>query len=191
MKEKRSEKTDKIVIVSAFLILILTPFLGALVGSLFNADKPIPRYMQRPNPTPWQLVTVEDIGSIYVPGHWVITRQDDVIYMTDKPIDEENYTIYFVGVVYDKGQTTERDDTLHSILGKYIHLSSNYYLAEPNYGPKKWSRDTFKIDDVVTELFVIELEDTRCLYMVAWDNAVDVSIIRRVVTSFSASGEYN
>ena len=189
MKEKTSEK---FIIVAVFVVLVLVPLLGALFASSSSVATSAPTtYIHRPNPTPWQLVTVEDIGSFYVPGHWVITRQNDVIYMTDKPIDEEDYTIYFIGVVYNKFLTKDRDDILHSILGKYMHLDSYYYLAEPASGPAIWSRDRFKIDGVVTELFVIELEDTRCLYMVAWDNAVDVSIIRRVVTSFSASGEYN
>jgi len=169
---------------AVLLSICILVFIGANNDWFVNTGA-LPGQAGRNNLTPWQLVTVEDVGSFYVPGNWVITQQGDVIYMTDKPIDEEGYITYFAGVVYDKGQTTERDDTLHDMLGAYTYLSSHYYLAEPNYGPKIWSRDTFKIDGVVVERFVIELEDNRCLYMIAWDGVTSVTIVRRMVISFS------
>jgi hypothetical protein len=189
MKEKTSEK---FIIVAVFVVLVLVPLLGALFASSSSVATSAPTtYIHRPNPTPWQLVTVEDIGSFYVPGHWVITQQDDVIYMTDKPIDEEDYTIYFVGVVYTKPRYSDRNKVLQDILGEFSCLSRYYYMMEPTIGPKVWSRDTFEVAGFEVEHFVIELGYPHSLYMIAWDNAVEVSTVRRMMVSFSASDEDN
>jgi len=46
----------------------------------------------------WQTVCVEGVGSFRVPTEWSVTQQSDVIYITDRPKEYGDYTIYIVGL---------------------------------------------------------------------------------------------
>ena len=171
MEEKKPEKLTYLLFILLFTVILF-----------FAYDNSTPSHTSRGNLTPWQRVTVQGVGYISVPGHWVVTIQDDVIYMTDKPLDEQGYTIYSLGVIYDKGETVERDETLYSILGDFTYISTYQYMQ---YDADIWSRDTFEIDGIEVERFVIQLEDTHCLYLIVWDGTIDLERVIRIVRSFS------
>ena len=112
-----------------------------------------------------------------------ITQHQDVIYFTDKPIEEEGYIIYFVGTVNYGASPYANIHFLKNILGEFDfvgYTSSNSY-----YGGREWYMLTVVIDDNIISKYVIKIGGNSVyLYMIAWDNAVTSSTVRKIVKSF-------
>ena len=48
----------------------------------------------------WQTVSISGVGSFRVPTEWFVEQQDEILYITDKPRDNEGYKIYLVGIAW-------------------------------------------------------------------------------------------
>jgi len=47
----------------------------------------------------WKDVYITETWGGSVPNEWVVTRDDNILYITDKPMDEYDYTTYIVGMI--------------------------------------------------------------------------------------------
>ena len=55
----------------------------------------------------WQTVNVSGIGSFKIPTEWYAEQQGEVIFITDKPRESEDYTLYLIGVVQIIGEEAD------------------------------------------------------------------------------------
>ena len=141
-----------------------------------------------------------------MPEEWVVTQQDDVIYMTDKPVDEEGCTIYFAGVVYMYGEDVYSQNIFTSA---FNNLSSNQFgsFAVYPFGffsitrQEEWSGnnfhfsydnggscsfDSYYIDSNMVSMYTVHMRGCPpLLYMVAWNGAVSESTLKKINASFS------
>ena len=49
----------------------------------------------------WQSVSISNVGTFRVPRDWVVAQNNNVVYITDRPIDEKGYKIYLIGKTED------------------------------------------------------------------------------------------
>jgi len=47
----------------------------------------------------WQTVTINGFGNFKVPAEWNIEQQEGVLYITDKPLTDDDYAIYLIGTI--------------------------------------------------------------------------------------------
>jgi hypothetical protein len=47
----------------------------------------------------WQTVTISGIGAFKLPTEWNVEERDGFLYVTDRPLEDDGYTIYLVGAV--------------------------------------------------------------------------------------------
>lgn len=71
----------------------------------------------------WKTIEVDGVGSFKVPKEWIYTVENGLVYLTDKPIDEEDYSIYFIEpIVYlDREKNTIIS---HKLFGKAKYMDS-------------------------------------------------------------------
>jgi hypothetical protein len=83
------------------VLLIIIPIILLLTISIFA----IRRLAGAPSlfTMRWQTVYVNGVGSFRVPTEWYVEQQNEVIYITDKPREYEDYTLFIVGVVQIRG----------------------------------------------------------------------------------------
>jgi len=151
----------------------------------------------------WQTVEVQNVGSFQVPGDWVVTQYDNVIWLTDKPIDEEGFIIYFTGIVCSQKEVAYNLNIINSTFGvnstnqfgslathpfgnlAFVRFSSSVGYEYENQS--RWYLTSFYIDDNIVDLYNITLRyyGSPCVYMIAWDGKVSESIVRRITMSFT------
>ena len=129
----------------------------------------------------WQKVTIPSLGSFKVPKDWIVTKNENIIYITDKPI-EEDYKIYLVGVGRVKGADGkyhydffENAETLGSERGAVYSNSAGYWVEK------------FNINGVIKEKYVIYLYygfGHPLIYLIAWDNLIDENTIIKITKSY-------
>ena len=80
----------RIIIFVAILLLLSLPGCGFVSNFLDWPDKITES---------WQTITISGVGSFRVPTEWSVEQQDDILYITDKPLRDGGYTIYLVGTM--------------------------------------------------------------------------------------------
>ena len=140
----------------------------------------------------WQTVTILNAGTFQVPGDWVFTQQDNVIWLTDKPIDEEGYIIYFLGVIDYSYSPSSSPYTINRTINSVISEISSFpsageYVNGGYYGNslRSWSLSTYVINGEKTSKYSVSLGFDPLIYMISWDNGVDSSTLRLIAESFA------
>jgi len=82
-------KTIIIILVSISFVLLLLLMGYGFLRIFFN----IPAIQTHS----WQTVYVDEVGSFRVPPEWNVGWDDDVLYFTDRPREEDGYVIHMVG----------------------------------------------------------------------------------------------
>ena len=143
----------------------------------------------------WQTVTILNAGTFQVSGDWVFTQQDNVIWLTDKPIDEEGYIIYFLGVIDYSYSPSSSPYTINRTINSVISEISSFpsageYVNGGYYGNslRSWSLSTYVINGEKTSKYSVSLGFDPLIYMISWDNAVDSATIMEIVKSFVYEG---
>ena len=72
----------------------------------------------------WKSVQIAEDGVFSVPKEWIVTQSDNLIYITDKPIDE-NYTILLTGMI----GVNENSEDYFSFLSDFYGEEGKYSLA--------------------------------------------------------------
>ena len=72
----------------------------------------------------WQAVTISGLGTFRVPAEWNVEQYDGILYITDRPREYGDYTIYIVGATRESGiqpyevfDDVKRNNFLHSLGG--------------------------------------------------------------------------
>ena len=131
----------------------------------------------------WQTVTIENVGEFQVPGNWIITQYDNVVYMTDAPLDEE-HSIYFAGISHEFGTEHIFSESLFGSVTQGQIIQSDI-----------WSHDAdsaivvFVEEGIEQEKFVIYFSngstfERNTLVIIAWDNSVDYKTVIKIAKSF-------
>ena len=194
-------------IISLYVLAIISfPFAFMLSGiDNNNSDK----YAFSQDYSNWQTVTVQNVGSFQVPGDWVVTQYDNVIWLTDKPINEEGFIIYFAGFVYHPKEGVYPQNIFTSTFNNLSPNQLGSFAAQPfgffsfslareqafkdgypssGYSYDNggwWSLSTYYIDDNALKLYAIGVSGTSSVYMVAWDGTVNGEIVRKITASFT------
>ena len=90
-------RTKKILI-TVVILLVAIPFVWFVLEvnkTLSYLRNRIPNY----DYSDWKSVAISDKWGFSVPNEWVITQDENVLYFTDKPIDEEDCTTYLIGII--------------------------------------------------------------------------------------------
>ena len=135
----------------------------------------------------WQKVSISGIGSFKIPKDWIINKKDNVIIITDRPIEEEGYKIYLIEIsVINESDGKYR----YKFLENVEHVGNNGSVIYSN-SASYW-KVLLCINENIEEKYVIgfiNLSSTRpylnkSIDFLALDNFVDEKIIRKITKTF-------
>lgn len=135
----------------------------------------------------WQTVTISGIGSFKIPSEWHIEQQDEIIYFTDKPLSNENYTIYLVGTARGIGiepheifDEVEKGETfLSPFLNNGVSLLSINYIVDG-------IKETYQL---ILFYNMIGIED-NCFELFVWNrNVANEYITEQMALTFKSNRE--
>ena len=135
----------------------------------------------------WQAVEVDGVGSIKVPGDWILTEEDGLIYFSDQALDEDEYSIYLLepNIFRDEmGRTMILSEyfgeaEITDIKSSVILSNSAYYgIYQCKIGGDSGGEAYFEIP------YVEFGGGDRYMTLVAWDGLVDVDTIRKIAKSY-------
>ena len=157
------EMRKRIVFIGLFLIV----FLLAACGGKYDD---------------WQTVGIHQNATIKVPKEWVITREDNVLYMTDKPMDDEDYKIFLIGTIWGGNDYYLPSDFLKI---EYI----NPEFGEVNSLGVMYGMENYNINgDIVGKYFInFNEQDHGGTEFLAWDDLLDYSMIKKIAESYNCS----
>lgn len=135
----------------------------------------------------WQTIEVDGVGSFKVPGDWILTEEDGLIYFFDQALGEDGYSIYLleprrfrddlsrtmiISEYYGEAEIT-------NIKSSVILSNSAYYgIYQCKIGGDKGGKAYFEIP------YVEFGGGDRYMTLVAWDGLVDVDMIRQIAKSY-------
>ena len=141
----------------------------AEIPPLFSNNKNMPSEETKS----WQTVVMKGVGTIRVPKEWNVERQDDVLYITDKPLEYQDHTVYLAGINklhegVEKKERLRSDSYSNGALLKLIEYHVNgkkeeHYLITffNDYGSTMTIFDLFVWDrDSVDEKIASEIAKT-------------------------------
>jgi len=129
----------------------------------------------------WKDVSIEGYGRFKVPEEWIVTQNDDVMFITDKPIEEENYNIYLIGTIKENvidyisfnillGEDVKRKELIRS---QVFSNSTHYAHIEYVIGDKSEIKQ------------LIDLGSSNNIDLIAWDDLVDEETMIKIARSFT------
>lgn len=127
----------------------------------------------------WQSISIPGVGVFKVPQEWVVTQKNNMVYITDKPIKEEGYKTYLLGIKGDDGKYIPHYDFFENV--EYIDTiedvnysnSATYWLGQ------------YKINGNIEEKYVLHFYSTnQIIDFLAWDNLIDKDTIIKIAKSY-------
>jgi len=143
----------------------------------------------------WKNISITEIGNFKIPGNWIFTLNDNVIFLTDKNINEEDYKIYLIGIIikYDSYNYQEVKDEIN---GKWLYFhSGNEFFKEIQYietvsneifsnstyfGIKRYSIESNQIEKYFIDLSI----NNGSIELISWDNIVSKEILINIAKTF-------
>lgn len=74
----------------------------------------------------WQKIPLGEYWEFSIPNEWVVTQNNNIIYITDKPKDEKDYTTYLIGMI---GVRYHSEDFL-SFLSELYDGDVNWFVRD-------------------------------------------------------------
>ena len=118
-----------------------------------------------------------------MPKNWVVTQEEHVIYITDRPITEDNYKIYLIGTVYDTSVPNPKvvhpyelfDDVKFDkeVYSRVFSNSALYLKKEYNISGDKETKYVFDV-----------AHSKKYISFIAWDNLVDEKTMIKIAKSY-------
>jgi hypothetical protein len=134
----------------------------------------------------WQSVSISEVGTFKVPKKWVATQEDNVVYFTDKPIDEKGYKIYLIGKMEDDREYVryteyfENTEFIKTVRGRTYSNEALYSIVRMN------------INGNIEEKYILIFYNTgKQISLLAWDNLVDEDTINKIVKSYARYSKGN
>ena len=139
----------------------------------------------------WKGVTLLGVGTFKVPQDWIVTQQDDVVYLTDKPLDSEDYKTYLVGEIGEiwsmsSNGTRDRFDDTYELFGNVQVKSGETISSVTLSNSAAYGQREFVVDgNGVTKYFImLWSEKVSPTYLIVWDNLLDENTILKIAASF-------
>jgi len=146
----------------------------------------------------WQTVYVDNVGSFRIPLEWNVEQKNGITYITDKPINEDEYDIYCIGstryayaVTYtpteEESVTTSRqphellEDVVKgdSIFFTMFSMGSGFQLYEYYINGNKEERFLIEATNRQSKDVIISFE------LLIWDTGViDEELAREIAKTF-------
>jgi hypothetical protein len=138
----------------------------------------------------WKKISVSGFGSFKIPKNWIVNETENVLLITDKPIEIEDHKIYLIGLkgenkyfitnyeLFEKGM---KNDIKYY---PYNKLFENVEYIGTNRGAI-FSVDTsyivgiYDIRGNIEKRYVLSLHKSGDLF--AWDNLIDEKTIRKIM----------
>jgi hypothetical protein len=178
-----------------YAAFVIVPLFFSLIGCAF-----IDYLTQAPDKITetWQTVIISGIGTFRVPEEWNIEQQDGILYITDKPLDDNDYSIYLVGVVttVDAGIRMEtKHSRPHEIFEgvEKVGVRSSPFWSRKGAG---LSLNEYTINGITEERYLIDLHNfgsgvRNDFEMLAWNqDFVGGYIAEQIVRTFAPAGDY-
>lgn len=138
----------------------------------------------------WQTVYVQNVGHFKVPGDWVVTQTDNAVYMTDRPMTEQNYFVYLAG-----GMSDELDNSVHitkDICYDEIHYDG-FVFNECFFGGACYSLDRYIYSGQTFEKYSLRFDPYLLppgaisdLHLFAWEDKVDQNTLIKIAKSYES-----
>ena len=135
----------------------------------------------------WQTVNISGVGSFLIPAEWCVEQQDSVLYITDKPRDNEGYSLYIIGTVRTGGPNDPYVQP-HELLDEVVKGKSLWagviYANSAGYGMYE-----YVINDESGERYLIDWHSSNeRVYLLAWDmDVVDEFHVINIAKTFFGS----
>lgn len=124
-----------------------------------------------------QIINIEGLGSFKVPNSWIYTEEDGIVYFTDKPIDDEDCSIYLIEPMVSNGYVSNK------LFGKAGYTKTITYKTlsnSANYGSRNYLQD----DNSYKRYFILFIGVDRGLLLIAWDDLVEEDTIKEIAESY-------
>jgi len=136
----------------------------------------------------WQKVSISGIGIFKVPKDWIVTKKENVIYITDRSIEEKEYKIYLIGI----NKVKDDDGKYHYEFFEDIERIGNHESVVYSNSASYWI-ELFCINENIEEKYVISFSNVSgdrsflnsSIYFLAWDNLIDEETIVKIVKTFT------
>jgi len=98
----------------------------------------------------WQTLTIIGVGTFMIPADWYAEQQDDYLFITDKPLSEDDYTVLIAGAFMGKSpyivfEGVTRDDMLFS---QIFSNGAMLFLHEYNVNETKEEFSTISLTNI-------------------------------------------
>ncbi len=142
------------------------------------------------NTISWQTVSVQNFGTFKVPGDMTVSEVDGFVYVTDRPMTENDYEIYMVEATYSNrlGMPIPPTSVASNItkgeafIGGGILSNGTVYYDSQEYIYGGISSTKFS-------LRFVSLETDEERYFICWDEDIDYDMMCRIGQSFRYEGE--
>lgn len=139
----------------------------------------------------WKEVEIEDCGTIKIPKEWVMTEYDGRLYLSDKPLDEEDCTVYFVqshsyptSASIAAGSDEGAVDT--NLFSREVQMLKSERSSVISNGAI-YGEELYSVDGVEEKKLYLELSNlhyhTR-VYLITWDESIDEDMLIKIAKSF-------
>lgn len=131
----------------------------------------------------WQNVNIAGIGTFKVPKTWIFTQNGDIIYFTDKPINESTYHVYLKGAITDIHIKAIVDTDVKQFY-EYVKdsrgISSEVFSNSASYGFSEYF-----MNGISEKKYDINMSSsTKVLTFISLEALVDKDTIVKIAKSF-------
>ena len=158
-----------------FVLLLLTVIVLVLLGLVVKEAQ-------------YKVVTLGDVGTVKVPKKWVLNIDDDVVYLTDKPISEPDYKLYLFGVLPYESEYEKMDALLKEIFGKgkiykEEHIESAVYSNSTHYAKYlRYTEDGEK--RIIRDIYINTIRKGGDIILWVCDDEVSKKVLVKMAKSF-------
>ena len=168
-KKIRVSSLGKVTIITVVSVAFL--FLGFKI-----LDSVFPEWFV--NYSGWQTVSVPGVGKFKIPCEWIVTQTEDVVYITDKPIDAEEYKIYLVGTLTG-GKLFVAPYALFDNVQEIDEISCTGLSNGARYGQYE-----YLVNNKKETKYFLDVGYEKTLYFIAWDNLLDEKTLSKIAKSY-------
>jgi hypothetical protein len=131
----------------------------------------------------WTNLTIPRIGTFQMPVECIVTQEDNTVYITDKPINEADCTIYMAGIIYESG----RNDYLRP----YNLFDDVTLIDQEIKGGKLYSNSAsydineYIISGNIETKYIIQLRNFfESIEFIVWDNSFDEKTVQKICNTY-------
>ena len=139
------------------------------------------------NKLKWKTVSIENIGSVKVPGEWCFSQNDRYVYFTDIPMKKgEAYNIYMVGVVSKPGFEWKHIPMSELFEDVKVEILNSFINSEGFSNSVLFGETEVAVDGKKTHKFELKLWESNEQYLrlLVWDDSLDEELVRKIGKSF-------